>query len=78
MLTPDIAGLQERVIAEDEAAQNEQLDLAAIAPKRPNWDLRRDYDKHNARLERKTKAAIRALIGTCIFSRSATPAWRQK
>ncbi|WFD02687.1 hypothetical protein MOBT1_001370 [Malassezia obtusa] len=71
-LEQDLAGLQERVIAEDEAAQGEKLvrgrltqDLAAIAPKRPNWDLRRAYEQRAARLERRTKMAIRALIGTC-------------
>ncbi|KAI3627775.1 hypothetical protein GLX27_000546 [Malassezia furfur] len=61
-LEHDIAGLQERVIAEDEAEQEKKLDLAAIAPKRPNWDLRRAYDQRVAQLERRTKLAIRALI----------------
>lgn len=33
-----------------------------IAPKRPNWDLKRETEKKLARLERKTQEAIHTLI----------------
>jgi coiled-coil domain-containing protein 12 len=33
-----------------------------IAPKRPNWDLKRDMEKKLAKLDRKTQQAINTLI----------------
>ena len=39
-------------------------DLHNIAPKRPNWDLKRDLEKKLARLERRTQEAIHTLIST--------------
>jgi coiled-coil domain-containing protein 12 len=33
-----------------------------IAPKRPNWDLKREMEKKLARLERQTQQAIHTLI----------------
>jgi hypothetical protein len=42
-----------------------------IAPKRANWDLKRDMDKKMARLERRTQEAIHALIRT--FYRALVP-----
>lgn len=41
-------------------------DLSMIAPKRPNWDLRRDYERQYAPLERQTRASIRTLIGASL------------
>ena len=37
-------------------------DIFNIAPKRPNWDLKREMDKKLAKLERKTQESIHALI----------------
>jgi coiled-coil domain-containing protein 12 len=37
-------------------------DLLNIAPKRPNWDLKREMEKKVARLERQTQQAIHTLI----------------
>lgn len=37
-------------------------DLTNIAPKRPNWDLRRDLDERLKRAERRTKEATLLLI----------------
>ena len=37
-------------------------DLLNIAPKRPNWDLKREMEKKLARLERQTQQAIHTLI----------------
>jgi coiled-coil domain-containing protein 12 len=33
-----------------------------LAPKRPNWDLKRDLSRKLARVDRKTKRAIAELI----------------
>lgn len=40
-------------------------DLFNIAPKRPNWDLKREMEKKLAKLERKTQEAIHTLIRMC-------------
>lgn len=61
-LEDDVSGMQAQVIAEDTRKQAEELDLANIAPRRPNWDLRRDFDERVALLEPATKAAIHTLI----------------
>ncbi|PFH54153.1 hypothetical protein AMATHDRAFT_443 [Amanita thiersii Skay4041] len=58
----DVAGLAERIIAEDEERRAQELDVFNIAPKRPNWDLKREMDKKLAKLERKTQEAIHTLI----------------
>ncbi|KAF8319410.1 mRNA splicing factor [Clavulina sp. PMI_390] len=57
-----VEGLAERIVAEDEERRAQDLDLFNIAPKRPNWDLKRDMDKKLNKLERKTQAAIHTLI----------------
>lgn len=58
----DIAGIQEGVIAEHEEKRKEDLDLHNIAPKRPNWDLKRDMQKRLAKLERRDREARLILI----------------
>ena len=40
-------------------------DLMNIAPKRANWDLKRDLDKKLVPLERGTREAIYTLVRTC-------------
>jgi hypothetical protein len=42
-------------------------DLLNIAPKRANWDLKREMDKKMARLERRTQEAIHTLIRKSII-----------
>ena len=37
-------------------------DIFNIAPKRPNWDLKREMEKKLAKLERKTQESIHMLI----------------
>ena len=61
-LEQEVDGMQEQVIQEDTRKQAEELDLTNIAPRRANWDLRRDLDERLARLEPKTQAAIHTLI----------------
>lgn len=58
----NVKGLAEMIIAEDEEKRQQELDIFNIAPKRPNWDLKRDMDKKLAKLERKTQEAIHTLI----------------
>jgi len=58
----NVAGLTEQIIAEDEERRAQELDLLNIAPKRPNWDLKREMEKRMAKLERKTQEAVHTLI----------------
>ncbi|KAJ7272028.1 cwf18 pre-mRNA splicing factor-domain-containing protein [Mycena haematopus] len=58
----DVAGLAEKIIAEDEDRRAQELDVFNIAPKRPNWDLKREMDKKLAKLQRRTQEAIHTLI----------------
>ncbi|KIK59549.1 hypothetical protein GYMLUDRAFT_1004355 [Collybiopsis luxurians FD-317 M1] len=58
----NIEGLAEEVIQEDEEKRAEELNVFNIAPKRPNWDLKRETDKKLAKLERRTQEAIHTLI----------------
>ncbi|KAI0748625.1 mRNA splicing factor [Daedaleopsis nitida] len=57
-----VDGLAENIIAEDAERRAQDLDLFNIAPKRPNWDLKRELDKKLAKLERKTQESIHTLI----------------
>ncbi len=42
--------------------QEDAVDLADLAPKKPNWDLKRDLEEKYVELEVATTAAIRELI----------------
>ncbi|SNX87836.1 probable Coiled-coil domain-containing protein 12 (CCDC12) [Melanopsichium pennsylvanicum] len=58
----DTADLQSTTISFFEASRKEDLDLTNIAPKRPNWDLKRDLEKRLKKLERRDKEAVILLI----------------
>ncbi|GBE81779.1 cwf18 pre-mRNA splicing factor-domain-containing protein [Sparassis latifolia] len=58
----NVEGLAETIIAEDAERRAQDLDLFNIAPKRPNWDLKREMEKKLAKLDRKTQEAIHTLI----------------
>jgi len=58
----NVEGLAEQILQEEEQKRAEDLDLFNIAPKRPNWDLKRELEKKLAKLERKTQEAIHTLI----------------
>ncbi|TPX51643.1 hypothetical protein SeMB42_g00085 [Synchytrium endobioticum] len=47
---------------ESESQRNKELDLSNLAPKKPNWDLKRDLERKIAKLERRTQVAIIELI----------------
>jgi len=57
-----VKGLAEQILAEDEKLRAQELDVFNIAPKRPNWDLKREMEKKLAKLERRTQEAIHTLI----------------
>ncbi|KAH9483888.1 Coiled-coil domain-containing protein 12 [Psilocybe cubensis] len=59
-----VKGLAEQIIADDEKRRAQELDVFNIAPKRPNWDLKRETEKKLAKLERRTQEAIHTLIQT--------------
>ncbi|KAI6005855.1 mRNA splicing factor [Pisolithus albus] len=61
-LEQDVEGMAEKIIAEDEQQRAEELNVFNIAPKRPNWDLKREMERKLAKLERKTQEAIHTLI----------------
>ena len=60
-------------------AQRNAQDLFNIAPKRPNWDLKRELDKKLSKLERKTQESIHTLIRASLIpaeqSRSVPEWW---
>ncbi|KIY43508.1 mRNA splicing factor [Fistulina hepatica ATCC 64428] len=58
----EVEGMAEKIIAEDEERRAQELDVFNIAPKRVNWDLKRDMAKKVAKLDRKTQEAIHTLI----------------
>ncbi|TPX34193.1 hypothetical protein SmJEL517_g03050 [Synchytrium microbalum] len=45
-----------------EKDRNQELDLTNLAPKKPNWDLKRDLERKLKKLDRKTQIAITDLI----------------
>ncbi|KAJ3185260.1 hypothetical protein HDU85_001310 [Gaertneriomyces sp. JEL0708] len=49
-------------VSEAEGARGEELDLQDLAPKKPNWDLKRDMELKMAKLDRKTQSCIAELI----------------
>ncbi|KAG0360366.1 mRNA splicing factor [Gamsiella multidivaricata] len=55
-------GVVERVIQEEEEKRAKDVDIFTLAPKKPNWDLKRDVEPKLLKLEKKTRAAIIELI----------------
>lgn len=49
-------------IMEEESKRNPELDLNNLAPKKPNWDLKRDLEKRLERLDKMTMIAVSDLI----------------
>ncbi|KAF5373841.1 hypothetical protein D9758_000733 [Tetrapyrgos nigripes] len=58
----NVQGLAQNITAQDEEKREQELDIFNIAPKRPNWDLKRETDKKLVKLERRTQEAIHTLI----------------
>ncbi|GAA5853419.1 hypothetical protein JCM3766R1_005883 [Sporobolomyces carnicolor] len=55
-------GLADQVIAQDQQARAQELDLTNIQPKKANWDLKRDLERKLSKLKPKTELAISQLI----------------
>ncbi|WFD23586.1 hypothetical protein MEQU1_002280 [Malassezia equina] len=70
----DVDGLQARAIAEDKARETEELDLTNIAPRRPNWDLRRDWEARQQLLVPKTQSALHTLLVQRVGARESDAA----
>ena len=49
----------------------EEIDISNLAPRKPEWDLKRDVAKKLERLERRTQKAIAELIRERLNSNSA-------
>lgn len=54
----------------------EEVDLANLAPRKPDWDLKRDVAKKLEKLEKRTQRAIAELIRKCRLPRGLGPALR--
>eukprot|EP00128_Syssomonas_multiformis_P014449 Colp12_sorted_trinity150504_noHs@21221 len=62
---PDLPALEHEVkdmVESAKEASNFEVDLDTIAPRKPNWDLKRDVEKKLEKLERRTQRAIHELI----------------
>ncbi|RKP06451.1 mRNA splicing factor [Thamnocephalis sphaerospora] len=57
-----VAGVTDEVLAAEVERTRAEMDLFTLAPKKANWDLKRDVEKKLARLERRTQASIVELI----------------
>ncbi|KAF9984996.1 hypothetical protein BGZ75_003426 [Mortierella antarctica] len=55
-------GVVEKVIQEEDEKRAKDVDIFTLAPKKPNWDLKRDIEPKLLKLEKKTRAAVIELI----------------
>ncbi|KAF9953301.1 hypothetical protein BGZ72_005519 [Mortierella alpina] len=55
-------GVVEKVIQEENEKRAKDVDIFTLAPKKPNWDLKRDIEPKLLKLEKKTRAAVIELI----------------
>ncbi|KAG0251561.1 hypothetical protein BG011_007517 [Mortierella polycephala] len=55
-------GIVENTIKEEEEKRSKDVDIFALTPMKPNWDLKRDIEPKLLKLEKKTRAAIIELI----------------
>ena len=63
---PGLVNIQEEIKEQLDSAKSkvvlEELDIATLAPRKPDWDLKRDVAKKLEKLERRTQKAIAELI----------------
>merc|ERR1712150_157877 len=57
-----VEALEDEARADAPGAETNELDLVALAPKRPDWDLKRAVEPRLEKLKRKTERAIAELI----------------
>ncbi|KAF8944299.1 hypothetical protein BGZ47_004409 [Haplosporangium gracile] len=55
-------GVIEKIIQEEDEKRAKDVDIFTLAPKKPNWDLKRDIEPKLLKLEKKTRAAVIELI----------------
>lgn len=63
--------VQITTLEQDRALRSADLDLATLAPRKPNWDLRRHLDKRLKKLEKRDKEARLILIRQRLKAASA-------
>ncbi|KAI9143634.1 cwf18 pre-mRNA splicing factor-domain-containing protein [Paraphysoderma sedebokerense] len=73
-LENEVQQVIEEVKKEEMEKRAEDMDLFNLAPKKPNWDLKRDIEKKLKRLDRKTQNAVAELIRQRIQSSDADSA----
>lgn len=56
------ASLSEHLEKAKPSRTSEDVDLTTLAPRKPDWDLKRDVEKKLAKLEKRTQKAIVELI----------------
>ncbi|XP_076677299.1 coiled-coil domain-containing protein 12 [Andrena cerasifolii] len=56
------AEVQDQLSAANTKVVIEELDISNLAPRKPDWDLKRDVSKKLEKLERRTQKAIAELI----------------
>ncbi|GJQ68967.1 hypothetical protein Trydic_g6152 [Trypoxylus dichotomus] len=65
-LEPKLINVNEEIQEQLQSAQSkvvlEELDISNLAPRKPDWDLKRDVAKKLEKLERRTQKAIAELI----------------
>merc|ERR1719389_264694 len=54
--------IQDSLAAAEETTMIEELDFVNLAPRKPDWDLKRDIAKKLEKLERRTARAIGEII----------------
>ncbi|KAL1211682.1 Secreted RxLR effector protein [Cardamine amara subsp. amara] len=57
---PELPKFEDPIVALTPAVEKKEDPFVNIAPKKPNWDLRRDVQKKLDKLEKRTQKAIRA------------------
>ncbi|XP_050537725.1 coiled-coil domain-containing protein 12 [Daktulosphaira vitifoliae] len=57
-----VAEVEDQLKAGETVFTVQELDLNTLAPRKPDWDLKRDIEKRMAKLERRTHKAIAELI----------------
>ncbi|KAJ1645911.1 hypothetical protein J3B02_003037 [Coemansia erecta] len=67
-----VSGLVEATVAKrQQEVEAQELDIAAIAPKHANWDLKRSLQQRLDRLKAKNEAAVAELISQRIKENNA-------
>ncbi|CAO1634605.1 unnamed protein product [Parajaminaea phylloscopi] len=69
----EMRNVQLSTLEQDAVARAADLNLSTLAPRKPNWDLRRHLDKRLKKLEKRDKEARLILIRQRLKAASAAP-----